>query len=91
MPWARSVFNANNDWPQAEIVWFLCSHTDSLLLIVTPRILILSTRGIPGMESGEIAVLRQLSVWVDEDDFCGFGFVQPKVIIRRPCFDVRQL
>ena len=40
------------------IVWSMCLLTDSLLLIVTPSIFILSTRGIPGMEAGEIALLR---------------------------------
>src|SRR5688572_25924592 len=52
MPCARSTFKAKSDWAQLPKTASRCSLIENLLDIVTPSILIASTRVIPGIAGG---------------------------------------
>ena len=74
-PCARDVFNANTDWAQLLSTLSTCSFTVRVLVTVTPRIFMLSTRLISVSSAGNwVECFRRLSTNIISSDFMRFNF-----------------
>jgi len=73
-PCARNVFNANTDWAQLLSTLSTCSFTVRVLVTVTTRIFMLSTRYYRSVEHNWADCLRRLSTNMIPSDFVRFSF-----------------